>query len=329
MMSEKPDYEKYFVPQAVSIGPYHFGELKLQMLEKRKPEFAMKLFSNDKEALTSLYEKLGDPEMVKDLRSFYEEGSTTKYCDKVFTKMMLLDACFILYLINSVFDRNIRSTFPLHMVPILCIDLFLLENQIPFKVLSPKRTWLESILCIRSDQRSGEQRQKSELIGGKEPDHLLHLLHRSHTTRNIYIDPFGDLNQNYIYKSNNFPNVNQLLDVGIRFKPSDHTISLEHFDFSKGWCGFSIAVQLPPMDVTGYTKPILINLIAYEMYSGEDDWVTSYVCLLHSLIGDHEDVKVLTKAGVLENWLGTDSEVVELFREGPNYLHTQFAYLHT
>ncbi|KAJ0670161.1 hypothetical protein HanOQP8_Chr13g0471051 [Helianthus annuus] len=184
MMSEKPDYEKYFVPQAVSIGPYHFGELKLQMLEKRKPEFAMKLFSNDKEALTSLYEKLGDPEMVKDLRSFYEEGSTTKYCDK-------------------------------------------------------------------------------------------------------------------------------------------------HFDFSKGWCGFSIAVQLPPMDVTGYTKPILINLIAYEMYSGEDDWVTSYVCLLHSLIGDHEDVKVLTKAGVLENWLGTDSEVVELFREGPNYLHTQFAYLHT
>ncbi|KAM0046833.1 hypothetical protein Hdeb2414_s0009g00321211 [Helianthus debilis subsp. tardiflorus] len=97
---EKPDYEKYFVRMFVSVGPYHFRELKLQLVEKRKPAMAMKLFSNNKEAIKNLFEKLGQPEIVNELKSFYEESSTIEYCDKVFTKMMLLDGCFILYFIN-------------------------------------------------------------------------------------------------------------------------------------------------------------------------------------------------------------------------------------
>ncbi|KAL9992283.1 hypothetical protein Hdeb2414_s1190g00990771 [Helianthus debilis subsp. tardiflorus] len=92
-----------FAPQAVSIGPYHFGEPNLQAVEKLKPFFARRLFLREFEALISLYKKVGEEEMMKDLRSFYEEDSTTKYCDKVFTKMMLLDSCFIIYFLNHAY----------------------------------------------------------------------------------------------------------------------------------------------------------------------------------------------------------------------------------
>ncbi|KAM0053384.1 hypothetical protein Hdeb2414_s0007g00259031 [Helianthus debilis subsp. tardiflorus] len=79
MLSEKHNYEECFAPQAVSIGPYHFGEPKLQAVEKLKPFFARRLFLREFEALISLYKKLGEEEMMKDLRSFYEVDSTTKY----------------------------------------------------------------------------------------------------------------------------------------------------------------------------------------------------------------------------------------------------------
>ncbi|KAL9992281.1 hypothetical protein Hdeb2414_s1190g00990751 [Helianthus debilis subsp. tardiflorus] len=344
MLSEKHNYEKYFAPQAVSIGPYHFGEPKLQAFEKVKPIIAKRLFGHDQEALISLYKKVGEEEMLKDLRSFYEQDSTTKYCDKAFAKMMLLDSCFILYFINHVylgrcsFSETVFMSF--HQVLSVWGDLFLLENQIPFKLLQvvmsflktdnnnfnnkiqelihenymlrssdQLRRWLKSILlCIRSYQRSGQQRLESELTGDNEPDHPLHLLYLTHAPK------YGYLSKEYNYNSNNFPTVNQLLDVGIHFKPCD-PISLDNVRFSKGWFEFSAAVQLPPITLWSRNKPVLLNLIAYETGSGKDACFASYVCLLRSLIGNHEDVRVLKKAGVLQHYFGTDNEVVDFFNE--------------
>ncbi|KAM0053395.1 hypothetical protein Hdeb2414_s0007g00259141 [Helianthus debilis subsp. tardiflorus] len=344
MLSEKPNFKKYFAPQAVSIGPYHFGEPKLQAVEELKPHIVRWFFLQDQEALVSLYKKLGEEEMLKDLRSFYKEDSTTKYCDKVFAKMMLLDSCFIIYFIyevymgGSCYTRGMFTNFD--QVLSGCEDLFLLENQIPFKLLQvvmsflktdnnnfnnkiqelihenymlrssdQLRRWLKSILlCIRSYQRSGQQRLESELTGDNEPDHLLHLLYLTHAPK------YGYLSKEYNYNSNNFPTVNQLLDVGIHFKPCD-PISLDNVRFSKGWFEFSAAVQLPPITLWSRNKPVLLNLIAYETGSGKDACFASYVCLLRSLIGNHEDVRVLKKAGVLQHHFGTDNEVMDFFKE--------------
>ncbi|MFS7908726.1 hypothetical protein Hanom_Chr01g00086491 [Helianthus anomalus] len=221
LSDQKHNYEECFAPQAVSIGPYHFGEPKLQAFEEFKTYCVRILFAGDQEAaLISLYKKLGE----EDLRSFYEQDSTTKYSDNVFLKMMRV-----------------------HGV--------LQDVSMKYK------------------------------------------------------------NKEYNYNSNNFPTVNQLLDVGIRFKPCD-PISLNHVRFSKGWFEFSAAVQLPPITLSGRSdKPVLLNLIAYETCLGKDAWFASYVCLLRSLIGSHEDVRVLKKAGVLQHHFGTDNEVVDFFKE--------------
>ncbi|KAJ0670622.1 hypothetical protein HanOQP8_Chr13g0476621 [Helianthus annuus] len=100
MGRDTEEFKECYVPKIVSIGPYNFGEPKFQLYEKRKPVFAMDLLSGNKETLRRLYNRLF--EMVQELRSFYEKDSTTEFCDKVFTKMMLLDGCFILFCINLV-----------------------------------------------------------------------------------------------------------------------------------------------------------------------------------------------------------------------------------
>ncbi|KAI3510790.1 hypothetical protein L1887_17927 [Cichorium endivia] len=55
--------------------------------------------------------------------------------------------------------------------------------------------------------------------------------------------------------------------------------------------------------------------------------VTSYICLLDSLIDHPEDVKVLRKAGILDNRLGSDKQVALLFNElGTDLVPNSFAY---
>ncbi|KAJ0475772.1 hypothetical protein HanHA300_Chr13g0469461 [Helianthus annuus] len=120
MIRESTDeYQKFYLPKVVSIGPYHFGEPKLEFVEKLKPVFTLKLLAGNNmlEKLNSLYEKLGAPEMVQELRSFYEENSTSKLSNKEFTKMMLLDSCFILYYIQSIFLPKCRRLWRVKQPP--------------------------------------------------------------------------------------------------------------------------------------------------------------------------------------------------------------------
>ncbi|PWA77473.1 hypothetical protein CTI12_AA224920 [Artemisia annua] len=350
LVKETEDYEKYFVPNQVSIGPKYFGHPKLKLVEKLKPSFTMKLLLDDKEVLERLFKKLGQAEMVKELRNFYEERLTDQFCDKEFTKMMVLDGCFILYYIQFIFGEKFEKCRGLNSYQIAFVhqDLFLLENQIPFKVLDEVMSLMnktadwhkkiklfidENILvrrrpktrcfCFGNDQSSREEKRDN---GNIYPDHLLHLLHQSLTKKpNV---PKVNSNQT-ISNRYTFRNASELKDVGIIFKPSG-MMTLAHIGFQCWWF-FAATVKLPPITVDDSTKPLLLNLIAYEMCSPDaahDSWVTSYICLLDSLIDHPDDVKALRTAGVLENSLGSDQEVAELFNEiGTDLVPNYLAYL--
>ncbi|MFS8005038.1 hypothetical protein Hanom_Chr13g01232771 [Helianthus anomalus] len=329
-------FKECYVPKIVSIGPYYFGDPRFQLFEQRKPVFAMSLFSGNKETLRRLYNKLF--EMVQELRSFYAKDSTTKFCDNVFTKMMLLDGCFILHCIG-ILHEDFLQWIKLEEIDLIHYrDFLLLENQIPFKVLtevmkllnkenyldkmiqrylkiaifvSPPKPklpkWLTSILCLRFDQ-SLHVEPKLEAMDTK-PDHLLHLLHILHTGKDKH-----SKNYKLIEYRCNFRNVSELVDLGIHFKPSD-TMSFAHFVFSKGWWGFSPIVKLPPIYVNDGARARLLNLAAYEICSRNKElWVSSYITLLDSLIDDTADAKLLRKAWVLEIYnMGSDEEVSKLF----------------
>ncbi|MFS8014478.1 hypothetical protein Hanom_Chr15g01344981 [Helianthus anomalus] len=166
------------------------------------------------------------------------------------------------------------------------------------------------LFCIRNDPSSN---------GGDADDdekhtHLLVVV-RGKLTKTVktpkpVVNPFK-------YDAWNFRNVSELVDVGISFKAIEQTTSLTHVDFVKNWLGFSANVKIPPITLYDETRQLLLNMIAYETYgcSIYDAWVTSYVCLLDSLIDDVEDIKVLRKGWVIHNHLSSDKEVAALFEE--------------
>ncbi|KAK7826102.1 upf0481 protein [Quercus suber] len=74
---------------------------------------------------------------------------------------------------------------------------------------------------------------------------------------------------------------------------------------------------LPPIIVDDSTRPKFLNLITYEMCLDFkiDLGITSYISFLDSLIDKANDVKMLRKAGILHNCLGSDEEVAQVFNE--------------
>ncbi|KAK9067554.1 hypothetical protein SSX86_011665 [Deinandra increscens subsp. villosa] len=334
ILKEHMDHDKYYVPKVVSLGPYHYGKPNLEPVERFKPLYTNKLVKGNQDSIRNLYHSLA--KMVHTLRGYYEDD-IDHLSDDEFTRMMLLDACFILYIIAHMFSNNETDTLSLksHQIMFVQQDMFLLENQIPYRVLTevmkfvPDETWDlkikqfidDNILAGERHKRRSKANSPNSHLDNKIPttiNHLLELLQ----TRLTKEKSLGRLpNDRYTFR-----NVNELIEVGIHFKPSRNR-SLARIKFSKH--GFFANLELPPITVDDSTKPMLLNLVAYEMCSDDTNasWVTSYICLLDSLIDHSEDVKVLRKAGILDNRLGSDEQVAQLFNEiGTDLVPNSFAY---
>lgn len=334
ILKEHKDDEKYYVPKVVSLGPYHHGRSNLESVQDFKPLFTNKLVKGNHESLNSLYNKLA--EMIQTLKGYYN-NEVDRFSDDEFTRMMLLDGCFILYFIEYIFLNNEVDSVGLksHQIMFVQQDMFLLENQIPYPVLTevmkfvPDEMWDskiqrfvdDNILATERRRRGSWKTSHKPVANHPIPSSINHLLELLQTRLTKEKSLGSRANDRYTFR-----NVNELIEVGIRFKPSKIR-SLAHIDFFKH--GFCANLELPPITVDDATKPTLLNLIAYEMCSSDTNasWVTSYICLLDSLIDHYEDVKVLRKAGIIDNRLGSDKQVALLFNElGTDLVPNSFAY---
>ncbi|KAJ0079055.1 hypothetical protein Patl1_22858 [Pistacia atlantica] len=93
--------------------------------------------------------------------------------------------------------------------------------------------------------------------------------------------------------------------------------------------GYLAKLELPPVCIDDSTKSMLLNMVAYESSpNGPDDFgVSSYICLMDSLIDHAEDVMELRNKGILLNFLGSDQQVADLFNEiADNLVSHQHAY---
>ncbi|XP_057983341.1 UPF0481 protein At3g47200-like [Malania oleifera] len=157
--SIKKEFERFFEPRVVSIGPYHHGNPKLKVVEELKPKFARRFVSNIKNAarsensntqatdgepdhgeLRTSINKLSDKirKEIEELRKGYaDENSTSKYSDEDLARMLFLDGCFILQFIENRQEKNPvqPQMMKSHYEAFVEQDLFLLENQLPFRVL--------------------------------------------------------------------------------------------------------------------------------------------------------------------------------------------------
>ncbi|KAJ4969723.1 hypothetical protein NE237_002822 [Protea cynaroides] len=274
-----------FDPMVVSFGPHHHGNPKLAMLEKLKIKIAKQLILG--RDLKEFYEF---DEVAHDAREFYDKESTAPFSDAEFVRMMFLDSCLLIHLMDCI-------------------------NQIPFVVL-------RALLSFNITGNEGEEMIhkfiKNHIVAKSchsvekldNPAHLLDLL------RNELVGAEPQLIKSPQEFDNwqSFRSVTELRDGGIECKKSCSS-SFKAISFKTH--SFHGDLFLPSIVVDDSTKSMLLNLVAYEACSDfpNDYAVTSYICFMDALIDHAEDVKELRSKGILLNLLGSDEQVADLFND--------------
>ncbi|KAL0433145.1 UNVERIFIED_CONTAM: hypothetical protein Slati_2648800 [Sesamum latifolium] len=320
-------------PKVVSFGPYHYGKPELQLCQEAK-HFALQMFVEVGSNKSPEFFHRGVLEVISDARSCYVEGSTDCYTDEQFAEMMLLDACFLIYYLN-IGPQNQLSRFLMYsrlgelVFSLVNRDIFLLENQIPLQILM-------LLINLRDGRNEAEEELSKFLHGsiwGQHTDYQiqeiqeprlkkpLHLLEAYHDVLVWDLTPeIQATNEDFDPKKHHktFRSAKDLKAKGIHFKPSSKK-SLKDINF-KSFAFYGL-LELPVWFVSNLSQVFFPNMIAYELcpYSPVGMTVTSYVDFMKSLVDSPTDVKELREKKILLTSLGSDEEVVRLFRDLNTY----------
>lgn len=151
------------------------------------------------------------------------------------------------------------------------------------------------------------------LIGGDEPEkkiglkiglraHALDLLRYSLLTSNNETRQSGKEGATGVIRS-----AVELREAGVRFRTSK-TKSFRDIRFERG------ILYLPELVVHDATECMLRNMVVFEhMHTNIDHGITSYVCFMDEIIDSAADVSLLHSRGIIQNSLGSDKQVAELF----------------
>ncbi|XP_059451414.1 UPF0481 protein At3g47200-like [Corylus avellana] len=115
------------------------------------------------------------------------------------------------------------------------------------------------------------------------------------------------------------PSATSLVESGIKFKRGSSKTILE-VKFNDG------IIEIPPFEIDEITETVFRNLISYEQclsYSYSTHRITSYAILLDSLINTSEDIDILCKNEIIDNWLNPE-DAAQLFNK--LYLDTLVRY---
>ncbi|XP_050241989.1 UPF0481 protein At3g47200-like [Quercus robur] len=351
VLRDHKDFKTHYEPKAVSLGPIHHGIDKYQLGEQYKLVLTYEFVKGSKEKINYLYKKIG--KKINELRDCFKKEVTKSFDDEDLIWLLLVDGCAILQYIycaakNKFTELNIKPD----SIAFTRQDLFLLENQLPYRLLKWLMSWSEneadlkesidsyidshvtvplpedhsSILrCACLSSLSWYLSRKSKQHSKKKKDdgdhvhaiHLLDLLRRRLLHKHQQNKP--GKSTKHVSKDmslQSYRNFQELRAVVIHVERSKKENScLRDISFTALGClGF---LWLPPITVDDSTRPKFLNLIAYEMcLDFQNDFeITSYISFLDSLIDEANDVKMLRKAGILYNCLGSDEHVAKLFNE--------------
>ena len=289
-LRDETDLKKYYEPRVVSLGPIHHRNPKYQLGEKYKHLLTHEFVKGCDKKINDLYKKT--KEKIKELRDCFEEEVTVGYDDEELAWLLFVDGCAILQYIycrvNCKFDDLKIKT---DSVAFAQQDLFLLENQLPYRLLKWLMSWSENEDELKNSieryiqgqviVREEGKREKEESRDSKEkpqeqktisvdpgPEHI-HLLDYLRTSLNVQElrasnqdKQIDKLNQNKHLQS--YRNVQELRAAGILVvRSKSKKCCLRDISFTERAClGY---LFLPPIIVDDSTRPMFLNLIAYEM----------------------------------------------------------------
>ncbi|KAK2651985.1 hypothetical protein Ddye_011841 [Dipteronia dyeriana] len=352
MLRNKNNF-RYFRPKVFSVGPYYHTDGTLKMAKQIKVNLAAKFLEKNGVTKEDLYEAIR--EQIKVLRGCYDDELTNNYKDHKLAWMFLVDGCAILQFMYISVDPRWRRELRFRKLGIkfdyavfLRMDLFLLENQLPYRLLqliigraSKKDELLKSIYkfifyYIRSPEEWWENEDMILKDQEDEHVHLLDLLrkmlihpldqiHKKHGFIEIILgwtDCLCDklkCNRNDYWDPVPFRNIRKLREAGISLKPSE-TSCVTDITFIGG------TLKLPPISLDESTTSTFLNILGYEMcHDFHNEYqVSSYMYFMDKLIDRTEDVEELREKNILQHEFGSDEDVAKLFNEIGSHLFLNY-----
>ncbi|CAN8268202.1 unnamed protein product [Cochlearia groenlandica] len=341
------DKKSYF-PQTVSLGPYHHGKKHLLPMEHHKWRAFNMVMNRTKHCIEMYVDAM--KELEEKARACYE-GSLGLSSNE-FVEMMVIDGCFVLELFRGAdIDRGFSVLGYGRTDPVFAMrgsmhsiqrDMVMLENQLPLFVLNrllelqlgtQNQTGLVAQLAIRffnplmPTENPSTKPDQTEIslennyvffnpIGDKEKEelHCLDVFRRSLLQPSSKPEPrlsrskwswkrrVADKRQQQLIHC-----VTELREAGITFK-ARKTDRFWDIRFKNG------SLEIPKLLIHDGTKSLFSNLIAFEQcHLDSNNDITSYIVFMDNLIDSAEDVSYLHYCGIIENWLGNDSDVADLF----------------
>ncbi|KAK1291922.1 hypothetical protein QJS10_CPB17g01785 [Acorus calamus] len=203
----------FFVPEVVSIGPYHHCRShdgnQLAAMVPYKIEVSAQYGNEARMRVHGLAEKV----------SLMYEGDQYAGMDRnAFLDMLFYDACFIIHFIstvgrnptNSVSHTSSQSkeapppSVDMHLQGYVIRDLLLLENQLPYEVLKAVMP------------KGFENELKKFISERREPEHLLDMLHEKLVGHGGGGDKRSETGKDR-WDSLKFRSVKELSEKGIKF----------------------------------------------------------------------------------------------------------------
>ncbi|XWS08495.1 hypothetical protein CRYUN_Cryun40dG0007300 [Craigia yunnanensis] len=299
--------ENQYIPQKISIGPFHQDNNNLKFMEVHKWRYLYSLL-NRKPHLEATLDKCVKTlrELEHKARLCYEDHEQIKLSSNEFVELMLVDSGFLieLFLKYAIKGLKRRGDYVFNTSGLLYelrCDMLLLENQIPYFILQrlfevvpiPERCKLSlTELAFRffRDMIPGDHRLHLEKFG-QEGNHLLDLIRHCFlpTIPRVKVKQEEEI-RGLLYKAT------KLKAAGIKLKKAS-TEDLLDIKFVKG------VLEIPPMEVHQYTERLFRNLIAFEQSGSESTrHISSYVLVMKSLLQDERDVKLLKRKQILANY---------------------------
>ncbi|KAM3690913.1 hypothetical protein ACJW31_09G156100 [Castanea mollissima] len=311
LLRNDKDFEKYYEPRVISLGPIHHGKPKYQLGEKYKLVLTSEFIESSGKSMEEVHKKIQDN--IKELRDCFEKEVTMDFNDEALAWLLFVDGCAILQFIYCVSTKDKFKDLSIKddKVAFGHQDLFLLEKQLPFSLLE----WLMSLSKMKKQledsidtfiegfvKRASEQQQRDS--------RKTHNSEKKSQDQSISLN-IGEPERMHIHFLDKL-RTSLLANHGGQ---KEYFINLETQN-DLNWQSYRNIQELQAT-VDDSTGPRFFNLIAYEMCPdfNNDYGVTSYISFLDSLIDEVNDVKELRKAGILYNLLGSDEEVTQLFNE--------------
>lgn len=352
LSDSNPDAYK---PQLVSIGPYHNNNPQLRSMENYKLRYLQRFLR--RKAGIDVERCIRELEMLKDeALKCYDDIEYSDHNTGQFLKILLLDGCFVVEFIRESF--GLKPDGEEEIIEVGCIynqvvrDMLLLENQLPFFVLTKlhcmtmamdqrpfiqmvKETFDSSLLKMHPSsfiETEGDARRNIK--------HLLQLVHMSCQPLENKASQTGDSNLEGKYCCKrlcwgpfkkirlintisedkghqtwdaNMPNATDLYEAGVRFSKVEKNNYTSLFDI-KFENGL---ITIPYFEVFDFTETILRNLIAYEQLSFDvrPRYFSDFSIFMDYLIDSDKDVSLLHQKGIIKNEIGEDKEVASFFNK--------------